>query len=182
MAKYEWSPGYRVSIPPNVVGAEIQAACKEGGHLEEAEAVLERAKAKDNPIHGFFEWNDKVAGHQYRLEQARYLIRGLVITEDDDGNRVPRVKAYEGVQGGGWVSTVMAAKSDTGRTFLLQKAEQELRQWQARYGALKELCKVSKRIDFVIRWFKKVGFSKRKSVEPVNPKADAMAKGSEAAT
>lgn len=41
----------------------------------QASVVVEEAKPKSSPIHDEFEWNDKVAGHQYRLGQARRMIR-----------------------------------------------------------------------------------------------------------
>ena len=38
------------------------------------ELVVDTAKDPDNILHTSFEWNDKVAGHQFRLEQAEHLI------------------------------------------------------------------------------------------------------------
>ncbi len=38
------------------------------------ELVVDTAKDPDNVLHTSFEWNDKVAGHQFRLEQAEHLI------------------------------------------------------------------------------------------------------------
>jgi len=40
-----------------------------------ASVIVEEAKPKSSPIHDEFTWNDKEAGHQYRLGQARQLIR-----------------------------------------------------------------------------------------------------------
>ncbi len=37
--------------------------------------VVKRAEPKDNPLHDEFTWNNSVAGHQFRLVQARRLIR-----------------------------------------------------------------------------------------------------------
>ena len=37
------------------------------------ELVVDTAKDPDNVLHTSFEWNDKVAGHQFRLEQAEHL-------------------------------------------------------------------------------------------------------------
>lgn len=41
-----------------------------------ADMVLKDAKKQSSPLHGEFEWDDAVAGHKYRLEQARDLIAG----------------------------------------------------------------------------------------------------------
>jgi hypothetical protein len=45
------------------------------GGILQAEDVLEEARNPDSPLHPMFEWDDQVAAHQYRLEQARALIR-----------------------------------------------------------------------------------------------------------
>lgn len=39
------------------------------------ELVLDAALDPASPLHKAFEWNDERAGHQYRIEQARALIR-----------------------------------------------------------------------------------------------------------
>jgi hypothetical protein len=43
--------------------------------LIEPLAVIEAARPADSPIHGEFEWDDAKASHEYRLDQARGLIR-----------------------------------------------------------------------------------------------------------
>lgn len=37
--------------------------------------LLDEAKREDSPIHGQFEWDDSIAGHKYRLNQAAGYIR-----------------------------------------------------------------------------------------------------------
>ena len=49
-----------------------------GGRLT-PDAVVEDAKDPRSPMHDQFEWDDKVAGHQYRLDQARTLIRAVTV-------------------------------------------------------------------------------------------------------
>lgn len=57
-----------------------------------AENVLEQAKHKDSSLHGFFDWDDKSASNQWRLQQARVLINEIKIIV---GERV--MYAYENV-------------------------------------------------------------------------------------
>jgi len=40
--------------------------------------VLADAKSPKSLLHGEFEWDDKKASHEYRVEQARQLIRNVV--------------------------------------------------------------------------------------------------------
>lgn len=41
----------------------------------EAEPLVKAAEAEDHPAHAEFEWDNTKAGHQFRLMQARALIR-----------------------------------------------------------------------------------------------------------
>lgn len=45
--------------------------------------VLNEAKPASSPLHPFFEWDDAKAGHNYRIVQARHLIRSVEIIRDD---------------------------------------------------------------------------------------------------
>lgn len=60
------------------VTAAVLAVANAQGEIEPA-AVVEAARSKKSPLHDRFEWDDSVAGHQYRLQQARHLIKLLRI-------------------------------------------------------------------------------------------------------
>ena len=45
-----------------------------------AETVLDDAYNPNSPLHAQFEWDDTVAAHQYRLVQARQIIRGVQVS------------------------------------------------------------------------------------------------------
>lgn len=45
-----------------------------------AEQVLHDATSPDSPLHTEFEWDDRQAAYQYRLEQARLLVRQAQVT------------------------------------------------------------------------------------------------------
>lgn len=44
-----------------------------------AETVVVKATDPSHPLHEAFEWNDKIAGHRYRVEQANEYIRTVRI-------------------------------------------------------------------------------------------------------
>lgn len=48
-----------------------------------AEIVVKIATDPDHPLHAEFEWDDSAAAEQYRLEQARSLIRRVTIVLED---------------------------------------------------------------------------------------------------
>ena len=55
-----------------------EIAEKHGGNLDPKD-VVEEAKASSHPLHDYFEWRDKIAGEQFRIDQARALIRSVRI-------------------------------------------------------------------------------------------------------
>lgn len=56
----------------------IAAMDRENG-LIKAEHVLARAEGTSSPLHKFFTWDDEKAADEWRLMQARYLIRSFKI-------------------------------------------------------------------------------------------------------
>ena len=82
---YEYREGYRGKreVAPDVVGLELHRM-RESGGLTSSRVVAE-ATPEGSALHPLFEWNDGVAGHEYRLIQARQLIRSVavVVPESD---------------------------------------------------------------------------------------------------
>ena len=80
-----------MSMSRQEVARELKKiAGNHGGHCT-AEQIVEAATPPDHPLHPQFEWDDGVASHQWRLKQARVLLRVTVhIRKTSDGRvRVP---------------------------------------------------------------------------------------------
>ena len=60
-----------------VVGEILNGLRNEEGHLK-TEVVVMSAKDKKSPLHNYFEWNDDLSAHKFRLNQARNLISSVV--------------------------------------------------------------------------------------------------------
>ena len=54
----------------------LYLSSKHKGRLEASHVVAD-AKKKNSPLHHCLEWDDKVCGHKYRIEQARCLIASV---------------------------------------------------------------------------------------------------------
>lgn len=61
---------------------ELEAIAKRRKGTLLPEDVVETARDPESVLHERFEWNDQIAGHKYRLEQARALIRIYVTNVD----------------------------------------------------------------------------------------------------
>lgn len=71
---------------------ELNRIAKEGGGRITPAAVVAHARDPASPLHHLFEWDDRVAAEQHRLEQARTLLRScqVVVERRDVTLRVPR--------------------------------------------------------------------------------------------
>jgi hypothetical protein len=91
---YSFRTGARVS------GAEPEAIADELARIHEANGELtpgvtvEAARKKSSPLHGCFEWDDSAAAHEHRLQQARQLIRAVVVRYETDPADVPARSLY----------------------------------------------------------------------------------------
>ena len=56
---------------------------KHGGRIDE-EAFIREARAKRHPAHDWFEWEDGIAGHEYRLFQVRQFVVFYVERDVDE--------------------------------------------------------------------------------------------------
>lgn len=63
----------------NIVAAELRRIQDKQGRIT-PEIVVTAAEKPKSPLHHLFEWDDTVAGHKYRIEQAREVIRSVKLT------------------------------------------------------------------------------------------------------
>lgn len=87
MAKYRFRETYRgvKSLVPDIVAGELDRLRSVGPVT--ASGVVDIARPDSAPLHPAFEWDDTKAGEQFRLVQARTLIRAVVVVSDltEDG-------------------------------------------------------------------------------------------------
>ena len=72
-----------------------------------AETVVDEARVPGSPLSRYFEWDDEIAAHGYRLVQARELIRRYTVTILDH-----RVRAFTYVPSTGSYHPIRDAMSD----------------------------------------------------------------------
>jgi hypothetical protein len=145
--KYQWKPGAHISIPAHVAATELLRIESRDGVLT-PQAIVEDSRPASAPLHPAFEWDDQLAAEKYRLDQARYLVRSLVVVNVVEDQRAP-VRAFVNVQIGPddedgkesvYRSTPRVLQDDELRRQILQRALAELAAWQRRYEDLEELA------------------------------------------
>lgn len=147
VAKYEFTEGARFQS-----GAKTDNADAVGKHLDELRErcrgeltpkdVVDAARSHNSPLHTFFEWSDTKAAEQYRLQQARGLIRAVVAVVVSAGAPAQRVQAFVHVPESGaphYRSVDHAMSQDRTREMVLRQAFKEFQAWRKRWEHLDEL-------------------------------------------
>lgn len=133
--------------PTSVAEALERIADRNGGTLDPVQ-VVKVAEDPKSILHSHFTWDDSEAAHQFRLEEARKLIRVTI-------SIIPKVETPERV----WISLnsdrgengyrkLVSVLSDSDlRAQLLEEAKSELNYFRRKYGRLTELAKVFEVLD-----------------------------------
>lgn len=159
IAKYEFGEGVRLQPgakvdDPNAVGQHLELLrVKYKGELTPADVVAD-AKGHNSPLHTFFEWSDTEAAQQYRLQQARGLIRAVVAVVTSDDAPAKRMQAFVHIAEAGaphYRATDHAMSQERTREMVLRQAWKEYQSWKKRYQHLDELADLFKAEDKVLK-------------------------------
>ena len=118
-------------------------------------AVVDFARDPNTELHNKFEWDDAKAGEQYRIEQARHLIRVQVTFLKKNENENVPIQAYVSLTDdryaeGGYRSIVSILSDDEMREKMLKDARRELNIFRRKYQSLVELSKLFQEIERVL--------------------------------
>jgi hypothetical protein len=123
---------------------------KNGGAIPPA-AVVQYAKDPETALHSKFTWDDGKAAEQYRLWQARQVLRVYVNITMPENTEPVRVRAFLSLpndrkDGTGYRSLMGVIGNDTYREQMLEMAKRELKTFRYKYRTLSELAEVHKAI------------------------------------
>lgn len=128
--------------------AEMRKIETANGGLLRAEDVVAAARPTSSPLHSWFTWDDSEAARNYRLWQARQLIRVTVSYLPENNNELTRVFVNLSTDrvkdGGGYRRLVPVMRNPEQRRQLLQDALAELEVFKRKYAMLTELADVFK--------------------------------------
>ncbi len=150
MAKkiYKAHIGSRISDKDaTIIGERIETVFN--GQIT-ATQLLNDAKSKTSPIHDYFDWDDTSAAHEYRLEQARRLIRAIDVIVISNGEEVD-TKAFHHISvtddKESYVSYNQIFSNKNYYDQVIENALKEADSWQNRYASYKELSLIFKSIE-----------------------------------
>ena len=157
----KWKGGSQHKVDAAIAYEAVEAIRKKNGGDVTAHAVVETAKAKRNPLHAEFTWDDSEAGHQYRLVQARKMLQSFVVVRTEIATDRPQ-RVYEVIKVPQKEDEKPTRAKHTYRTLdqvmddpdmraeLLGRALRELITIRNRYKDLQELAIVMRAIDAVL--------------------------------
>ena len=113
--------------------------------------VVDLARDPHHPLHDKFEWDDKVAGEQYRLSQARKIIAKVKVryVDPSDETHTIRARVYHSVptsQGMAYRTTDDVMSDPFARRLLRQRMRRDFEALMARYKDMDELYEMIKNV------------------------------------
>ena len=154
--KATWTNGYRGNGDAEKIHLELEKLRSKTGDLSPDE-VVEMARSKDNPAHSEFTWSNAIAAREYRLEQARRMVRSIVVLYKEtpkagpqrryvqvtrnivDNDEVKKKRVYTDVRD--------ALKDPETKAEVLARAINEAASYRRKYAHLSEIAVVLNAID-----------------------------------
>lgn len=131
-------------VSHEIVKNELRRIAKINNGLLRCEDVVETAKDTNSPLHTLFEWDNNVAGAEYRLWQARQIIR---VTVDYHPVTNKPFEVFVSLSsdrnvGGGYRELVSVMYDENQRNILLIDALVEMNRFIRKYESIKELADI----------------------------------------
>jgi len=127
-----------------------------------APQLVAAATPKRSPIHGDFEWDNDVAAHAHRLEQARSFLRHIEVVYEHRGDADMTTRAFHhvvvdrgavGADRKAYVSSRIVWETPDYAAQVVETARRELEAWAARYRQYEVLAGVVEVVDGAIGSF-----------------------------
>ncbi|GAC1339750.1 MAG: hypothetical protein NVSMB20_16000 [Bradyrhizobium sp.] len=84
MSKFAYRGFTSFPVPAPVAAAEIQRVSSAAGGEFTPGLLVVASRPARAPLHGVFEWDDARAAEAYRVEQAKALIRNIVVVSEQE--------------------------------------------------------------------------------------------------
>jgi|694.fasta_scaffold121518_1 hypothetical protein len=131
---YRFKPWARLSGDPQRVGEEIERLREVEGTIA-PERIVDHAREPESVLHGYFTWDDSTAAEAFRVQQARHLLRSIVVVQAEGVNVKAPVRAFvalrpaadDAVEDGADESTVGSYTSISAAVRVVRYREQMMR-------------------------------------------------------
>jgi hypothetical protein len=149
---YRWKNQSLGQVPAQIVGEEIQRITVQNGGCIKPHNIVAHAQAVTSPIHRCFEWNNKLAAEKYRIEQAKYMLRSIVVVQQVPDDEPLLVRAFVSIKKNDepvYTSIHRAVNDPEQWEFVLASAYEELKAWRQKYKDLQQFANIFDLIDLI---------------------------------
>ena len=114
--------------------------------------IVDESRPSETLLHNCFEWNDEAAAEKYREEQAKGIIRNIVVVQTSNERREPvHVRAFVSVENNQekkqYIAIDTAMNNTDTRQQIIQSALKELDIFKKKYQDLSEFTELFKVIE-----------------------------------
>ena len=150
---YQWAEGARINCDPTLAARELNRIAEQNGGRLEPETIVEELVCEGASFHGQFEWNDAKGAHLYRVDQARYIVRSLIVTREVAPGREWHGREFVHLRDeetSYYAVTVQAMREPEQAEQIKLRALSDLQAWRRRYAELVALSRLFDAIDTVL--------------------------------
>lgn len=149
--KARWRPGFHAKVNADVAFDELERIREESGGTLVPQGVVDASREEEAPLHPQFEWNDHLAAEAHRRQEARSMMRSIVVIPSVPEERPRPQYVQVNVESSGestepevrvYVPVVDAMKDPDLRRQVLERALGEQRSWERRYKDYEELAAI----------------------------------------
>ena len=141
---YDFKSNKGYGIDAQAAGERLEALRSKNNRLETVDVVSD-ARNKHSPLHDAFEWDDKKAAHEHRLNTARTIIRSIVVTDNgDDDWEQAFVHVHTSDNENYYQATRISVENPSEWAVVVEAARQAI---QVAYGRLEELQIVAEKTN-----------------------------------
>jgi hypothetical protein len=90
---YKFKPWARLGGDAQQVGQEIERLREEHGTVAPS-AIVDAARPAESVLHRYFDWDDSSAAQSYREQQARHILRSIMVVQADGVDVSAPVRAF----------------------------------------------------------------------------------------
>lgn len=143
-----WKPGFSTLYKANaqLVASEIATI----GESATPAQIVDKARDPASELHKCFEWDDSKAAESYRIQQARQVVRHLVIRETVREDKPPIRFFFAPKGGGGYQTTKIIVRNQDAYQSLLASALRDFGALRVKYHSLVELEQIFDELDNLI--------------------------------
>lgn len=145
----EWKSGFASlhKADAQLVAAEIISI----GESATPAQIVDKARDSGTELHKCFEWDDAIAAEKHRLDQARQVVRHLVIRETVREDKPPIRFFFKPESSCGYQPTQIIVRNQDSYQALLASALRDLETLRVKYYSLNELESVFEAIEELMR-------------------------------